>query len=112
MNMAAGGSSRTSVVLDRELRSKLFTLSQALGTDMGDVIRRAIKVFYEYTRMYAEQHDIRSLKKWLEIAEDEELQRIEAKIEDIEKFALEKIAEGEAPESAKAEVRKSKKSKK
>ncbi len=107
--MAAGSSTRTSVVLDGELRTKLYVLSQALGTDMGDIIRRAIKVFYEYTRMYAEQYDVKSLKRWLEIAEDKELQKVGASIDDIENFALRKIAEGESPKSAEAEVKSKKK---
>lgn len=84
-------SSRTSVVLDKELRTKLVMLSQALSADMGDIIRKAIEVFYEYTRKYAEEKGKNNILKILDLAEDESLWKPEAEIDEIGEYALSKI---------------------
>lgn len=84
-------SSRTSVVLDKELRTKLVMLSQALSADMGDIIRKAIEVFYEYTRKYAEEKGKYNILRILDLAEDESLWRPEAEIDEIGEYALSKI---------------------
>jgi len=88
-------SSRTSVILDKELKSKLLMLSQALNADMGEIIRRSIRVFYEYTKKYAIETNNKKILRLLELAEDKELWDTEAKVEDVEKYALDKIEKGE-----------------
>ena len=89
--------SRTSVVLDKELRSKLFMLSQALNTDMGEIIRKAIKIFYEYTWMYAEETGNEKVIKLLELAEDKDVWETGVKADKIEEYARSKIKEGQVP---------------
>jgi oligoribonuclease NrnB/cAMP/cGMP phosphodiesterase (DHH superfamily) len=94
---AGTAGTRTSVVLTKDQKSKLFMLSQALNADMGDIIREAIELFYEYTKEYAIKTNNTKVLRLLELAEDSDVWETGVKLSEVKKYAQKKIEEGDIP---------------